>query len=184
MLELEDNLSLILTILMNPVSEYRPPIKRRFLPLFMKIDFASDQFLRLTIIQSPRTAFPHIVFQLHKMIQRFNQMYIHFTLLHRLHIKFIALNLLTPKKQKPCHINKRQGREIFCFPIWEGQLVNFSKSIIMLIGAYSHSQQSQGILFQAHYGLPSPLWITQARNIPRDHRAWHHLLLRRRLPGI
>jgi hypothetical protein len=42
MLELEDNLSLILAILMNPVSEYRPSIKRRFLPLFMKIDFASD----------------------------------------------------------------------------------------------------------------------------------------------
>src|SRR5665647_1481658 len=113
MLELEDNLSLILAILMNPVSEYRPSIKRGFLPLLMKIDFAADQFLRLTIIQSTRTTFPHIVFQLHKMIQRFNQVYIHFTLLHRLHIKFNALNLLTSKKQKPCHINKRQGWEIF-----------------------------------------------------------------------
>lgn len=85
MLELEDNLSLILAILMDPVSEYRPSIKRGFLPFFMKIDIATDQFLRLNIIQSPRTAFPHIVFQLHKMIQRFNQMDIHFILLHRLH---------------------------------------------------------------------------------------------------
>jgi len=53
MLELENNLSLILATLMNPVSEYGPSIKRGFLSLLMKIDFATNQFLRLIIIQSP-----------------------------------------------------------------------------------------------------------------------------------
>jgi hypothetical protein len=148
MLELENNLSLILAILMNPVSEYRPSIKRGFLPLFMKIDFAPDQFLRLTLIESPRTAFPQIVLQLHKMTQRFNQMYIHFTLLHRLHRHSTPVISFRLKTKTLSH-HKRQGWEIFFhFPIWEGQLFNFFKSISMLVRAYSHSQQSQGILFQ------------------------------------
>ena len=72
MLEFENNLSLIFSILINPVSEYGPSIKRRFLSLFMKINFAPNQFLCLILIQSPPTAFPYIVLQLHKMIQRFN----------------------------------------------------------------------------------------------------------------
>jgi hypothetical protein len=79
MLELENNLSLTFTVLMNPVSEYRPSVKRGLLPFFMEIDFAPDQFLCLTLVESPGTAFPHIVLHLHKIIQRFNQMYIHFT---------------------------------------------------------------------------------------------------------
>jgi len=78
MLEFENNLSLIFSVRINPVSEYGPSIKRRFLPLFMKIDFAPNQFLGLFLIQPPPAAFPYIILQLHKMIRRFNQMYIHF----------------------------------------------------------------------------------------------------------
>lgn len=62
---------------MNPVSEDCPAIKRGFQSLFMKINFAPNQFLGLLLIQLPRTAFPHTVLQLHKMIQRFYQVYIH-----------------------------------------------------------------------------------------------------------
>jgi len=52
------------------------------------------------------------------------------------------------QKQKALSHHNRQGREIFFhFPIWEGQLFNFPKSISMLITDYSHSRQSQGIFW-------------------------------------
>jgi hypothetical protein len=77
MLEFENNLSLIFSIRIQPVSEDGPTIKRGFLPLFMEINFAADQFLCLILIQIPPAAFPYVILQLHKMIQRFNQVYIH-----------------------------------------------------------------------------------------------------------
>jgi hypothetical protein len=77
MLELENNLSLTVAVLMDPVSEYRASVKRGFLPFLMEIDFTPDQFLDLTLVESPGTSFPHIILQLDEIIQRFNQMYIH-----------------------------------------------------------------------------------------------------------
>ena len=49
--------------------------------------------------------------------------------------------------KSPVTIKDRPGRFIFHFPIWEGQLFNFSSSTTMMIKTYSHSQQSQGISF-------------------------------------
>lgn len=80
-LEFENDLSSTLSLLMNPVSEDCPAIKRGFQSLFMKINFAPDQFLCLFLIQLPQTAFPHIVLQLHKMIHGFYQVYVHVLIL-------------------------------------------------------------------------------------------------------
>jgi hypothetical protein len=114
MLEFENNLSLIFSIRIHPVSEYRPSIKRGFLSLFMKINFAANQFLCLIFIQSPPTALPYIVLQLYKMIQRFNQVYIHsFPSFVENQMTIQSSSFFAVQKQKALSHHNRQGREIF-----------------------------------------------------------------------
>jgi hypothetical protein len=126
-LEFENNLSLIFSIRIHPVSEDGSSIKRRFLPLFMEINFAPDQFLCLILIQSPRTAFPYIILDLHKMIQRFNQVYIHFfPSFVELPMAIYGSAFLAVQKQKALSHHNRQGPEIFSLPYMGRTIIQFS----------------------------------------------------------
>jgi hypothetical protein len=76
-LELESNFPLIHTILLDPESFYGPPVKRSFLSLFMKKNFAADKLFGLAFFEFPTAAFPDIISQLLEIIHLFDYMYLH-----------------------------------------------------------------------------------------------------------
>ena len=78
MLELENNLPLILAIRLYSIPQYSPAVKGRLLLLLMKKNLTTNQFLSFIFIQCPPAAFPYIIRQLGKIIQMFDQVYIHF----------------------------------------------------------------------------------------------------------
>jgi len=77
-LEFENNSSPVWFLLLNSIPKYSSSIKRRFLSLFMKINFTANEFLSFAFVQLPPPAFPYIIVQLDKIILLLDYVYIHF----------------------------------------------------------------------------------------------------------
>jgi hypothetical protein len=75
--EFENNSSLMLSIVLDPVPHYRSTIERGFHPTLVKINFTPDELPGFLLLEFPPAAFPKVIIELGKIVQVFNQMYIH-----------------------------------------------------------------------------------------------------------
>jgi hypothetical protein len=111
-------------ILLNPVSQYRPPVKRGFLSFFMEIDFTADQIFCL-VSSSPMNRSPTrclAALRNDSMVQ--SNEYSSYASLRASQVS--PSKILKANKIEALSHHKRQGLEDFSLPYMGRTIIQFS----------------------------------------------------------